>query len=186
MNTRTAVSELLAVSISIAVPSMAAQDPNQTHEALFLEDRFPSATTCRTCHPEQFEEWSVSSHAYAQLSPVFHAMHGTILQLTNGTNGDFCIRCHNPIGMNLGEELYISNMDRHPTSREGITCIACHRMSNSYGKVSGRVALDKGTLLDLVNGPTGVWHRMQKSPLEPLVSRTTAPWKALKIGLICA
>ena len=70
MNTRTAVSELLAVSISIAVPSMAAQDPNQTHEALFLEDRFPSATTCRTCHPEQFESLAAERIEMAGLSAM--------------------------------------------------------------------------------------------------------------------
>ena len=44
------------------------------HEALFAEDRFPSATTCAPCHAEIYREWSVSSHAYAQLSPVFNAM----------------------------------------------------------------------------------------------------------------
>ena len=37
------------------------------------------------------------------MSVVFNAMHGTVLKITNGTNGDFCIRCHTPVGMNLGE-----------------------------------------------------------------------------------
>ena len=34
-----------------------------------------------------------------------------------------CIRCHTPVGMNLEEPEFMSNMDRHPTSREGVTCI---------------------------------------------------------------
>ena len=63
------------------------------HEKVLLGDRFPSATACRDCHPKHYREWSVSQHAYAQMSPIFNAMHGTILKLTNGTNGDFCIRC---------------------------------------------------------------------------------------------
>lgn len=125
------------------------------HEQLFLENRFPSATTCATCHPDHFREWSVSPHAYAQMSPVFNAMHGTVLALTNGTNGDFCIRCHTPVGMNLGEPEFMSNIDRHPTSREGVTCIVCHRVNKAYGKLSGRLAIIEGDLFEPVYGPTG-------------------------------
>ena len=128
---------------------------NRAHQELFLENRFPSATTCRTCHPGHFEEWAVSSHAYAQMSPVFNAMQAAVLFLSNGTNGDFCLRCHNPVGMNLGESLDMSNMDRHPTSREGITCITCHRVSKAYGKISGRLAIVEGGIFDPVYGPTG-------------------------------
>lgn len=128
---------------------------DSVHRTLMLEDRFPSANTCATCHPQHYEEWSVSAHAYAQMSPVFNAMHGTILQLTNGTNGDFCIRCHTPVGMNLGEPEFMSNIDRHPTSREGITCIVCHRLKNAYGKVSGRLAIVEGDIFDPVYGSIG-------------------------------
>ncbi len=128
---------------------------DSTHNAIFLEDRFPSANTCANCHPGHYEEWSVSAHAYAQMSPVFNAMHGKILKLTNGTNGDFCIRCHTPVGMNLGEPEFMTNMDRHPTSREGITCIACHRIKNPYGKVSGRLAIVEGDLFEPVYGSLG-------------------------------
>lgn len=125
------------------------------HIAIFQEERFPSANTCARCHPDHFREWSVSSHAYAQMSPIFNAMHGTILKITNGTNGDFCIRCHTPVGMNLGEPEFMTNMDRHPTSREGITCIVCHRVENAYGKVSGRLAINEGDIFDPVFGSLG-------------------------------
>ena len=128
---------------------------DEEHQALFLENRFPAATTCATCHPDHYREWSVSPHAYAQMSPVFNAMHGTVLKRTNGTNGDFCIRCHTPVGMNLGEPEFMSNMDRHPTSREGVTCIVCHRVNKAYGKLSGRLAIVEGDLFEPVYGPTG-------------------------------
>lgn len=128
---------------------------DEEHEQLFLEDRFPAATTCAACHPTHYRQWSVSPHSYAQMSPVFNAMHGTILKLTNGTNGDFCIRCHTPVGMNLEEPEFMSNMDRHPTSREGVTCVVCHRLNRAYGKLSGRLAIVEGDLFDPVFGPTG-------------------------------
>ncbi len=131
------------------------QTADEAHEALFLESRFPSANTCASCHPDHYREWSVSPHAYAQLSPVFNAMHGSVLALTNGTNGDFCIRCHTPVGMNLGEPIFMSNMDRHPTSREGVTCIVCHRVNKAYGKLSGRLAIVEGDLFEPVYGPKG-------------------------------
>jgi hypothetical protein len=89
------------------------------------------------------------------MSPVFNAFHGAVVVLTNGTNGDFCIRCHSPVGMNLEEPEFMSNMDRHPTSREGVTCIVCHRQNRAYGKLSGRLALVEGDLFETVYGPSG-------------------------------
>ncbi|HEX3800084.1 MAG TPA: multiheme c-type cytochrome [Verrucomicrobiae bacterium] len=125
------------------------------HARLFVESKYPSAATCRTCHPNHYREWSVSAHAYAQLSPVFNTFEAAVTKLTQGSNGDFCIRCHTQVGMNLGESTFMSNMDRCPTSREGITCIVCHRLRNDYGKISGRFALVKGDILTPVYGPTG-------------------------------
>ncbi|MEP3430473.1 MAG: multiheme c-type cytochrome [Roseibium sp.] len=128
---------------------------NEDHEKLFLESKYPSANTCATCHPKHYEEWSVSQHAYAQLSPIYMAMQTTINLKTSATNGDFCIRCHNPVGMNIGESLYVSNLERTPTSREGITCVACHRVNKNYGKISGRFALEEGDVFSPVYGPKG-------------------------------
>ena len=156
---------LLVMGASAALLSAAAQTHDRpdgkdvpsdaVHGAFFSDNRFPSAAACKTCHEDHYREWSVSPHAYAQLSPVFNAMQGTILKRTNGTNGDFCIRCHTQVGMNLGEALFMSNSDRHPVSREGITCIVCHRVNQAYGKESGRVKIVEGDLFEPVYGPTG-------------------------------
>ncbi len=145
---------------------------DKAHAELFLSDRFPSARTCQTCHPQHFEEWSVSAHAYAQLSPIFNAFQGTVVFLSNGTNGDFCIRCHTPVGMNLGEPEFMSNIDRHPTSREGVTCIVCHRVNTAYGRLSGRLAIEEGDLFQTVYGPTGgeELQRVIASPEEYTVN----------------
>ena len=133
----------------------AMEDTDGAHADLFDKDRFPSATSCADCHPKHYRQWSVSQHAYAQMSPIFNAMAGKILLLTNGTNGDFCIRCHTPVGMNLGEPEFISNIDRHPTSREGVTCIVCHRVDQAYGKLSGRLAIHEGPVTEPIYGPAG-------------------------------
>lgn len=141
----------LAGTGQAATPNNAAA----AHAQLLVENKFPSASTCATCHPTQFRQWSVSQHAYAQLSPIFNTMQATIDKRTAGTNGDFCIRCHTQVGMQLQEPIFASNMDRNPTSREGISCVVCHRVKNNYGKVSGRTAIQEGDLLEPVFGPKG-------------------------------
>lgn len=123
--------------------------------AEFVRGRFPSAQECRRCHQEHYRQWSVSPHAYAQLSPIFNAMQGTITKLSHGTNGDFCIRCHTPVGMTLGERVFMASAERHPTSLEGVTCIACHRVNQAYGKISARFGMMTGDIHTPIYGPTG-------------------------------
>ncbi len=132
-----------------------AGDAADAHEALFAESRYPSAGTCGTCHPKQYGEWAVSQHSYAQLSPIYLSLNNRINELANGSNGDFCLRCHNQVGANLGENSFVSNLERHPTSREGITCVVCPRINEDYNKVSGRLALVEGGLTEPVYGPSG-------------------------------
>ena len=150
---------IIIAAILLTIPTIVLAeemvDADEAHKAVFDGSRFPSATECGDCHPTQYRQWSVSQHAYAQMSPVFNAMHGTILKFTQSTNGDFCIRCHTPVGMNLKEKIFMSNIDRHPTSREGVTCIACHRLSQPYGKLSGRLHIAKGPVTAPIYGPDG-------------------------------
>ena len=84
-------------------------------DLLESEKRFPTASACAECHPDHYREWSVSAHAYAQLSPVFNTMHAAILKRTAGTNGDFCIRCHTPVGMQREEKMFGSVLLRSPS-----------------------------------------------------------------------
>lgn len=127
----------------------------EDHLKLYTENRYPSANSCASCHPKHYKEWSVSQHAYAQLSPAYLTLNNKINELANGSNGDFCFRCHSPVGANLNETPSESNLDRNPTSREGITCVVCHRINKNYNKASGRIALIEGPLTSAVFGPKG-------------------------------
>jgi hypothetical protein len=147
---------------------------DKAHSALFMENNYPSASTCGMCHPNHFEQWSASPHAYAQLSPVSGAMSATLNILTQGTLGDFCIRCHSPAAGNLGEPIIMSNLDRQPASREGITCVVCHRVDKPYGKVNGRLAMVKGGITDPVYGPSGN-ERLKEALNNPDVRVSTDP-----------
>jgi hypothetical protein len=125
------------------------------HAKLFKAKDFPSALECGVCHPVQFRQWSISQHAYAEVSAVFQAMQKSINYQLNGSNGDFCARCHSNIAGYLGESGNTLVLDRHPISREAITCITCHRVSNAYNKVSGRMGMHPGGITDPIYGPFG-------------------------------
>lgn len=128
---------------------------DQAHAECFQSTPFPSAEACAKCHPQHYREWATSPHAYAQMSPVFNAMSSKLIKLTNGTLGDFCIRCHTPVGMALKEPIAMSNMDRAPAAREGVTCVVCHRVNQAWGKGAGRLALVSGDVNQAVYGPIG-------------------------------
>jgi hypothetical protein len=142
----------VAATEKVSKGNTSSKDP---HKKVFVEDIYPSAKTCAACHPKQYSEWSVSQHSYTQLSPIYMAMQARINTLTSGTNGDFCVRCHNQVGMNMGESIYTSNLDRPASSREGVTCSVCHRVNKSYGKISGRLPLVRGPMHSAIFGPTG-------------------------------
>ncbi|HVC55784.1 MAG TPA: multiheme c-type cytochrome [Stellaceae bacterium] len=125
----------------------------EDHAALFKVSEFPSALQCAVCHPVQFRQWSISQHAYAEVSVVFHAMQHRINANLSGTNGDFCARCHSEVAGFLSEPADSAVLQRHPVSREGVTCITCHRIAKAYNKVSGRLALVPGGITTPVYGP---------------------------------
>ncbi len=86
-----------------AEPAKKSADGDTAHGELFAKSVYPSAIECSECHPKQFREWAVSSHAYAQLSPIFNAFQRTVNVAFNGSNGDFCFRCHTQVGTALSE-----------------------------------------------------------------------------------
>lgn len=126
---------------------------DQDHQALFDNSQFPSAQECATCHLQIYREWSVSRHAFAQISPTFLAYQATLVKLSQGTLGDFCERCHTQTGMFSGEPILTSNANRSKVSLEGITCVVCHRIPKAYGKITGRFPLEPGDITHPVYGP---------------------------------
>ena len=126
------------------------------HEALWVENCYPSAATCSKCHPDHYEEWRASSHAYSSVSPMFHVFEQTISELSMGTVGYFCVRCHAPVATQMPEiERSTTLLDAPRVIREGITCIACHRVNETYGKSNGHRRIEPGNIHAPVygNGP---------------------------------
>jgi len=125
---------------------------DKAHDELFKKTEFPSAQECGGCHLKIYREWSVSRHAFAQISPTFLAYQATLVKLSKGTLGDFCERCHTEVGMSSDEPILTSNSNRSKVAMEGITCVTCHRVPEAYGKITGRLPLESGDIQKPVYG----------------------------------
>ena len=125
------------------------------HEALWTEDCYPSAESCRACHPLQYEQWRASGHAYATVSPMFNRFEQAVTELTEGTVGSFCNRCHSPVQTQLKIPRETSVLDAPPIVREGVTCIACHRINEHYWRSNGDRRIIPGNIHAPVYGGRG-------------------------------
>lgn len=128
------------------------QDP---HAAVFAESLYPSAMTCAKCHKKIYDEWRVSAHAYAAISPMFQKFEQAISDLSRGTVGHFCSRCHAPVATQLNYDRAASIVDAPYVYREGVTCVACHRVKEAYGRVHGERRIEPGPLQAPVYGGVG-------------------------------
>ena len=126
------------------------------HLEAFSRNAFPSAVTCAKCHEQIFEEWASSSHAYASISPMFHVFEDRINKLSQGTIGYFCMRCHAPVATTMGLRRDQAIWDGPRVFREGVTCVACHRVKTPYGKTNGERHMTPGGLEEpIVGGSDG-------------------------------
>jgi hypothetical protein len=116
------------------------------------ETLYPTAAQCGECHKQIYEEWSSSQHAYASISPMFHKFEQKFQDLTQGTVGTFCVRCHQQVGTQLGEARETPLWARSQISREGVSCITCHRVKEQYGKVNGERRIEPGKIYEPVYG----------------------------------
>jgi hypothetical protein len=113
---------------------------------------YPTAAQCGECHKQIYEEWASSQHAYSSISPMFHAFEQKFQELTKGTVGTFCVRCHQQVGTQLGENRETPLWQMSAISREGVSCITCHRVKEQYGKVNGERRVEPGKIYDPVFG----------------------------------
>ncbi len=145
---------LFPLLLLCAAPTIAGDDADSMvdpHGAVYSESDFPSANQCAGCHQQIYDEWSSSNHAYAGISPMFHKFEQAINNLAP-TIDHFCVRCHMSVGTALGEGREMPLWERSQVSREGVTCITCHRVSESYNKVNGERYIAPGGIFDPVVG----------------------------------
>ena len=140
----------LAVLMSPGDRAVASEpDP---HAAIFAESSYPTAAQCGACHTQIYREWASSNHAYASISPMFHKFEQAINDLSSGTIRGFCVRCHQQVGTQRGEERWQPLWERSAIAREGVTCITCHRVAEEYAKTNGERTIVPGEIDHPVTG----------------------------------
>ena len=107
--------------------TVSADEKGDPHADLMAEESYPTAAQCGACHKQVYREWASSNHAYASISPMFHKFEQKINDLSSGTIRGFCVRCHQQIGTQLNERRDLPLWERNQISREGISCVTCHR-----------------------------------------------------------
>ncbi len=158
--------------------------------------------TCAECHPQHYREWLGSMHAYAAEDPVFRAMNARAQRESGGALGDFCVRCHAPVAVELGLTTDGLNLDELPQKTKGVTCWFCHQVDAIEGTHNNplRLALDglmRGSVVDPLEpdahavgtsehfdrdrlasaGLCGTCHDIV-SPAGAHIERTYAEWQA--------
>ncbi|MGH6661539.1 MAG: multiheme c-type cytochrome, partial [Rhodospirillales bacterium] len=146
------LSRIIIPLILCFAPSLLAAETKNAREDFYSEANYPSAAQCAECHQQIYNEWASSNHAYASISPMFHKFEQAINNLTQGTIGAFCVRCHQQVGTQRGEERHLPLWDRSRVASEGVTCITCHRIQEEYGKVNGERSITPGDIHVPVGG----------------------------------
>ena len=167
----------LGLAFGQVIPKLPPMDDPHARAA-FSDKQYPSARVCGECHPKQFAEWSISSHAYAAVSPMFNKFEQRINDLSRGTLAYFCVRCHATVGTTLGEKRDIAWWDRTPASKEGITCVTCHRVGEAYAKSNGARRITPGDISEPVFGPfdtTGVLKAISNAQLYKILVSADQP-----------
>ena len=109
------IPSLLLLSAGCGTPRLSAEE---------MQD----PAVCADCHPDHHREWSGSMHAYASADPVFRALNALGQAETDGDMGDFCVRCHAPLAVELGLTTDGLNLDEVPEHLQGINCYFCHQV----------------------------------------------------------
>lgn len=111
---------------------------------------FTSASQCGECHEEHYEHWRTSMHAYAMVDPVYRSLVAVRRSHRPGED-QFCTACHSAIatrGGEIDEEFDFDSLS--DIALEGVTCDACHRISEVRRTHDGGHILDP---LGPIRGP---------------------------------
>lgn len=134
--------------------------------------------SCVECHEAIYEDWKGSMHAFASHDPVFTAMNRRGQRETDGELGDFCVRCHAPMALELGMTTDGLNLDELPDFVRGVTCYTCHNAIAVEGTHNNPLVLAGDVVLrgSMANPLPNSAHEMAYSPL---LDRTQAESSSL-------
>ena len=144
-------------------------DGNDTTRVPLQVSDFSPADSCRSCHPNHYNEWSGSMHAYALKDPVFAAVREVGQSAYAFALDGACEKCHSPIGHRTGEIKWgpYNIADLSPQSQEGVGCDLCHTISAINSISNAGIVLSPGDIkYGSIKDP--VANNFHKSEFHPL------------------
>lgn len=135
---------------------------------LLDEDELRDPTSCGSCHPNHLAEWDTSMHAHASRDPVFLAMNRRGQEEVGDALGDFCVKCHAPVALELGLTTNGLNLESLPDYAQGVTCYFCHSVAEVTADHNNGLGLARdGAMRGPIEHPIkGAAHRMTYSALH--------------------
>ncbi|HEY6908956.1 MAG TPA: multiheme c-type cytochrome [Myxococcales bacterium] len=95
---------------------------------------------CGACHLQIFHEWDASSHHFSSFNNPYYRR---VAEATRERRGPeavrFCAGCHDPLPLVSGELERARSQEGAPlwSQNAGITCLACHRITEIHGGNGG-------------------------------------------------
>jgi hypothetical protein len=118
--------------------------PNAEPSVLSVE-QLMDPKTCAECHSRHYTEWSGSMHAYASVDPLFVALNQRAQDEANV--GNFCASCHAPMAVRTGATSDGTNLASLPERLQGVTCYACHNVSQITNTHNNSVRLANDSVM---------------------------------------
>lgn len=154
---------LIAVT-AIGVFIYQQQNNQKTEEEIFLPGTQPEVVTnfiisdqCKMCHQTKskdnspYDTWQGSLMGHAGRDPLYLAAQAVANQdIPNA--GDFCIRCHYPVGWLEGRSKPFDGSKLTSVDGDGLFCDFCHRMVDPLSDETKTLLKDKDVPHDYGNG----------------------------------
>lgn len=123
----------------IAASSYFGFSPTRPQDSRFIPAaRLGGSDYCGHCHTEIFHQWNASAHHFSSHNNPFYRK--VVLESAARRDASvtkFCAGCHDPLLLLSGdiETLDVNRWSTHA----GITCLACHRITEIHGDNGGYV-----------------------------------------------
>ncbi len=141
----------------------------ETKTGRYHSEEWTSSVKCKSCHSEIFQQWSNSNHKHMAGSNPYYMVMETLAGEVEGEEfRQWCMSCHNPSALSIGNPKTTHAMDGNFVSsemferdaktlqddfkehgnfrvEEGVSCVTCHQItsSSSNGNASFKLSLER-------------------------------------------
>ncbi len=143
-------------------PAPAPAEPDPFHDPLSMPEEptlstnnFIESEACGSCHEQHYAEWRTSMHAYAITDPVFRGLVAARQADLAGTEDQFCMQCHTPLGVRSGQvpdNFTFEALDA--VAKDGISCETCHKTTEVVRPYNNGHKIDEfGAMMGPIEDP---------------------------------